>query len=59
MFRVSAFHFCLHLGIAALPETGQVARHLNRPSGGRQQVNQQRDPASRYGGRFGLSQHFL
>ena len=46
MPRIAAAHLGAHGGIAAAPEPRQVARDLDRPVRGREEINDQRNAAA-------------
>src|SRR5271169_2927878 len=56
---VAPFEFAFHIGITGAPEAREVARDLHGPSGGREQVQEDRHAPVRHARCFGKTEHLL
>ena len=59
MLRVAAFQFLLHLLVAAVPETLEVLRDLDRPAGRGEEMEQYLYPSPGDLRRVGKPEHLL
>src|SRR5690606_31850805 len=56
---ITAAHVFAHVHVSVPPEAREIARHLQRPMCGRQQLERDRYGASAYARRRGEPEHFL
>src|SRR5688500_11412424 len=59
MFGIPGSHFLPHIVIRRSPEAGEVAGHLNRSLGRREEIEGESDASVQHGRRFLRSKHFL